>query len=106
PGFENVNGNRFDKFVPRVTFSGPLRRNRAWFFDGLEFEIDQTYVKELPEGQNTNHLQRGSNLLRTQWNATPHDIVNAGLLMNGYRSPYDGLSFITPRESTVKREIS
>ncbi len=66
PSFRQVNGLRFDKFVPRVTFSGPLMRNRAWFFDGLETEYDNIYIKELPASADTNELLRGSNLIKAQ----------------------------------------
>jgi hypothetical protein len=104
PSFENINGIRFDKFVPRLTFSGPLVRDRAWFFDGLEFEYDDIYIKELPQGANTNHLIRGSNLFRAQIHTTPRNILTAGVLFNDYHSPYDGLSSLTPQQSTTKRD--
>ncbi|HKF48113.1 MAG TPA: TonB-dependent receptor [Terracidiphilus sp.] len=103
PSFENINGIRFDKVVPRITFSGPIKRDRAWFFDGLEVEYDDIYIKELPESGNTNHLIRGSNLVRAQVNVTPRNIFSAGLLLNDYHSPYDGLSPLVPQESTTKR---
>ena len=76
PSFQDINGIRFDKFVPRVTFSGPLVPNRAWFFDGLEAEFDDIYIRELPQNAATNHLLRGSNLVRFQANATPGNIVS------------------------------
>lgn len=104
PSWHQVNGLRFDKFVPRFTFTGPLMRNRAWFFDGLELEYDHIYIQELPTSADTNDLIRGSNLFRVQVNATPHDIVSAGLLFNDYHSPYDGLSSLVPQQSTTKRD--
>ena len=64
PSFREANGLRFDKFVPRFTFSGPIVRNRAWFFDGLELEYDNIYIQELPSNADTNHLLRGSNLAK------------------------------------------
>jgi hypothetical protein len=103
PSFEEKNGIRFDKFVPRVTFSGPLVRDRAWFFDGVEAEYDNIYIPELPQGADTNHLFRGSNLFKVQANATPANIVSVGLLLNGYHSPYDGLSPLVPQQSTTER---
>jgi len=103
PSFENINGIRFDKFVPRVTFSGPLVRNRAWFFDGVEAEYDDIYIRELPQGADTNHLFRGSNLIKFQTNVTPANIITGGLLLNGYHSPYDGLSPQVPQQSTTER---
>jgi hypothetical protein len=106
PSFENVNGIRFDKFVPRLTFSGPIVRDRAWYFDGLEVEYDDIYIRELPQGADTNHLIRGSNLIKAQVNVTPANIVTGGLLVNGYHSPYDGLSSLVPQQSTVTRDTT
>jgi hypothetical protein len=104
PSFREVNGLHFDKFVPRFTFSGPLARNRAWFFDGLEVEYDNIYIQELPAGADTDHLVRGSNLAKTQVNLTPANILSGGLLANDYHSPYDGISSLTPQQSTTKRD--
>lgn len=103
PSFQEKNGIQFDKFVPRVTFSGPIVRDRAWYFDGLEMEYDNNYIQELPSGANTNHVIRGSNLGRFQFNATPANILSGGLLFNDYHSPYEGLSALTPQQSTTKR---
>ena len=104
PSFHEVNGLRFDKLVPRVTFSGPLVRNRAWFFDGLDGEYDNIYIQELPAAANTNHLLRGSNLIKAQLNLTSANILSGALLLNYYHSPYDGISSLTPQESTTKRD--
>jgi len=106
PSFQQKNGIRFDKFVPRLTFSGPVIPNRAWFFDGLEFEYDNIYVPELPKNANTNLLLRGSNLIKFQANLSPANILTLGLLANAYHSPYDGLSALAPQESTTKRNTT
>jgi hypothetical protein len=104
PSFHDINGIRFDKVVPRITFSGPLARNRAWFFDGVETEFDNIYIQGLPSGADTNHLIRGSNLIKFQVNARPANIVSGGLLVNDYHSPYDGISTLVPEQSTTKRD--
>jgi len=103
PSLEERNGIRFDKFVPRFTLSGPLVRNRAWFFDGLETEYDDIYIQELPPEADTNHLLRGSNLLKFQANAASANILSGGLLFDDYHSPYDGISSLVPQQSTTKR---
>lgn len=103
PSFRQQNGIRFDKVVPRVTFSGPIARNRAWFFDGVEAEYDNIYIPELPAGADTNHLLRGSNLIKVQVNAGSNKLT-AGLLFNDFHSPYDGISPLVPQASTVKRD--
>ena len=104
PSFRSLNGLRFDQLVPRFTFSGPLVRDRAWFFDGLETEYDNIYIAELPANANSDELIRGSNLLKVQANLTPANIVTGGLLFNDYHSPYDGISSLTPQVSTTKRD--
>jgi len=104
PSWEDINGIRFDKFVPRFTFSGPVVRNKIWFFDGLETEYDDIYVRELPKNADTNHLIRGSNLMRFQANTGRANILSAGLLFNDYHSPNEGLSPLIPLESTTRRD--
>jgi len=103
PSFRSTNGIRFDQFVPRFTFSGPLKRDRAWWYDGVEVEWNNIYISELPANANTDELVRGSNLTKVQANLTPANILTAGLLYNNYHSPYDGISSLVPQQSTVKR---
>jgi hypothetical protein len=104
PSVRNLNGLRFDKLVPRVTFSGPLARNRAWFLDGLEMEYDDIYIPGLPLGADSNRLLRGSNLTKFQVNLPSANILSAGLIVNGYHSPYDGISILTPQMSTTRND--
>jgi hypothetical protein len=105
PSWRDLNGIHFDQFVPRFTFSGPLKRNRAWFSDGVETEYDNIYISELPANADTDTLVRGSNLVKVQANLTSADILTAGLLFNDYHSPYDGISALTPQQSTTNRNI-
>jgi TonB dependent receptor/Carboxypeptidase regulatory-like domain len=105
PSFQDLNGLRFDQFLPRFTFSGPLKRGRAWWYDGVEFEFDNIYISELPANADTDELARGSNLVKAQANLNPANILTAGLLYNIYHSPYDGISSLTPQQSTVKNNI-
>ena len=105
PSFRDLNGIRFDKFVPRFTFSGPIARNHAWFYDGLETESDNIYISELPSNADSDFLNRGSNLFKIQANTSSANIVTAGVLFNDYHSPYDGISALTPQQSTTNRNI-
>ena len=105
PSYHDVGGAiRFDKVEPRLTFSGPLVRNRAWFFDALEGVYSNVYIPELPKGQRTNHPVRGSNFLKLSMDATPSNTVTAALLFNDFHSPYNGLSPLNPQESTTNRD--
>lgn len=105
PSWRQVNGIHFDKFVPRFTFSGPVVKNRAWWYDGVEMNYESNYTPGLPAGANTAPLIRGSNLLKVQTNLTPNNIVTTGLLFNDFHTDYSGLSTVTPQASTTKQDI-
>ena len=105
PSWQDKNGLRFDNFVPRFTFSGPFRRDHAWWYDGVEMEYDNIYISELPVNADTDPLVRGSNLAKVQANVTANDIVTAGLVFNDFHSPYDGIGSLTPQQSTTNRDI-
>lgn len=101
PSFHSIGGGvHFDKLVPRVTFSGPIRRSRSWYFDALDTEYDYILIPELPSGTNSDNLVRGTNLAKLQFNLGSHDSLTAGLLFNDYHSPYEGISAIVPQQST------
>jgi hypothetical protein len=105
PSFREASGIHFDKLVPRFSISGPVRRNRAWFFDGVEFEYDYIYIPELPAGEDSDNLVRGSNLVKFQVNLGARNSLVAGLLFNDFHSPYDGISALTPQQSTDNHNI-
>jgi hypothetical protein len=105
PSVRNRNGLRFDTFEPRVTVSGPIRRNRLWFFDAIDMEYSDIYIPELPANADTNHLIQGSNLVKFQQNLGSRNSLTANLLWNVFHSPYDGLSALNPQQSTDNHDI-
>ena len=104
PSYLSNNGIHFDKFVPRVTFSGPIVRDKAWFFDGFDLTYAGNYVPGLPSGADTDPSWQESNLSRFQVDLTPRNNLITALLFNDDYIPYDGLSTLTPRDSTFKSE--
>ncbi|HEX3985414.1 MAG TPA: hypothetical protein VHX13_02295, partial [Acidobacteriaceae bacterium] len=105
PSVRNLNGIRFDTFEPRITFSGPIRRDRLWFFDAVDMRYSDTYIPELPTHADTNHLIEGSNLIKFQQNLGSRNSLTANLLWNVFHSPYDGLSALNPQQSTDNHDI-
>jgi hypothetical protein len=105
PSFRNQKGIRFDTLEPRLTVSGPLVRDRAWYFDGAEMEYDDIFIPELPSNADTNHLAREGNLMKYQVNLGHANSLTTALLFNDYHSPYDGLSALTPQQSTDDHDI-
>ncbi len=105
PSFRNLNGIRFDTFEPRFSLSGPVVRDKLWFFEAIDTQYGLTYIPELPSNADTNHLIRGSNLLKFQESLGSRNSLSTGLLVNDYHSPYEGISAITPQQSTDKHDI-
>jgi hypothetical protein len=105
PSFRNQKGIRFDTLEPRLTVSGPLVRDRAWYFDAIEMEYDDIFIPELPSNADTNHLAREGNLMKYQINLGHSNSLTTALLFNDYHSPYDGLSALIPQQSTDNHDI-
>src|SRR5262245_45182870 len=82
PGIEMRKDLYIGGWTPRATISGPIRKRRAWFSDSIDVQYDQYVVEELPKGQDRVHSWRIGNMLSTQVNLTPSDIISAGFLIN------------------------
>jgi len=105
PSWRNQHGIHFDKFEPRLTFSGPIVRDHAWFFDSIDTEYDNNYVVGLPANADTNHSVRFSDLVKFQLNLGQTNSLMLGLLANDYHAPYEGLSAIAPQQTTSNHDI-
>ncbi len=105
PSVRNQGGLRFDTFEPRITVSGPIRRDRLWYFDAIEMRYSDIYIPELPKNADTNHVLEGSNLMKFQQNLGSRNSLTAALLWNDYHSPYEGLSALNPQQSTDNHDI-
>jgi len=93
-------GLALDKVDPRITFSGPLKKGKIWFFDGLDGEYDNVIVPELPSGQDTDKIWRLGNLAKVQANLTPRDIVTTSFLVNRLHDDHFKLSPAAPAMAT------
>jgi len=99
PSVQMKHGLRFDEMVPRLTFSGPLRKGKAWFYDAFYGGFSNYVYTELPVGQDNDHVIRLANLLKVQTNVTTRDILTTSFLVNGLDDEYAGLSPLSPQKS-------
>ena len=100
PSFQFTKGLALDSLVPRVTFSGPIRKGKIWFFEGLDVEYDNNVLQELPDGADTDHFWRVGNLAKLQANLAPGNIFTASYLFNRQRDLHYGMSVFSPPPST------
>lgn len=103
PGVENRKGLIIGGWSPRLGVSGPIRKGRAWFSESLDLYYIQHVVEDLPKGEDRTRSWRASNLLRSQINLTPSNILYAGWLVNLWTAPRTGLTALDPWETTVDR---
>ena len=101
PGVVFNQGVHFGNWYPRVNLSGPIRRGRAWFADGLSLQHSFSLVTELPRGQNTQTQWRGDNLFSAQFNLSPRNSLFSDFLFNGNSQTNYGLNPFAPLETTT-----
>lgn len=100
PGLQFQQGLRIGNWYPRAGISGPIVRGRAWFSDTFDSEYNTSLITGLPKGQNTRSGWAGSNLLHTQFNLTPHNLLFADFLVNVDRADRVGLGALDPVSTT------
>jgi len=103
PGIANRKGWIVNAWTPRLNLSGPVRKGRAWFSDSFDAQYGVTVVPELPRSQDHSPRLSFSNLLHSQVNLTPSNILYTGFLLNTTDANHVGLSALSPLETTVDR---
>jgi hypothetical protein len=101
PGFTSDNGFYINKWTPRLEFSGPIVKGRAWFHNGFDAFYNVDSVRGLPSGQNRTSGLTVSDLSRFQVNLTPANILTASFLYNLADTNRFGLSILNPAEATT-----
>ncbi len=100
PGVAFDGGMHVNKWTPRLEFSGPLKRRRAWFHNGFDAFYSADVVHGLPPRQNLTRAINASDMARFQVNLTPANILTGSFLANVARDTRNGLSILNPVEAT------
>ena len=106
PSLQNKHGWRFDQFLPRFTFSGPIDKGKIWFYNAFEGEYDNIVYTELPINQDNDHVLRFGNLSKIQANLTSRDILTTSFLVNHIHDQYGFLSPLSPQLTNPKNIAS
>ncbi|HEV2401804.1 MAG TPA: TonB-dependent receptor [Candidatus Sulfotelmatobacter sp.] len=102
PSAQNKHGWRFDQFLPLLTFSGPIVKGKAWFYNALDGEYDNIVYTALPVGQDNDHVLRIGNLTKLQTNIISRNILTTSFLVNHLHDQYVYLSPQSPQFSNPK----
>jgi len=102
PSVQNKHGWRFDQFLPRFTFSGPISKHKMWFYNAFEGDYSNLVFTGLPAGADNDHILRVGDLFKIQTNVTSRDILTTSFLANDLRDQYAYLSPQSPQLSNPK----
>jgi len=100
PSLQDKRGVTLDKLTPRLTFSGPISKGHAWFYDAIDGEYDNIIMTELPPGSDSDIFWRLGNLFKIQDNLTSRNILTANFNVNFAHDQHYGLSLQNPQLST------
>jgi outer membrane receptor protein involved in Fe transport len=100
PSLQNRNGPVLDKVNPRLTFSGPIRKGRIWFYEAADAEYANIIEKQLPPGMNHDVYWRVGNLFKLQANTTSRNILISSVNFNYDHDQHAGMSLQNPPLST------
>ena len=101
PGLDLHEGLHLGNWYPRVGFSGPIVKGRAWFADNFDGEYDEAVIAGLPKGQNTNSGWTGNNLLHAQVNLNSSNLLFADFLATVSTRNRAGLGPLDPVSTTT-----
>jgi len=101
PGISTDSGWHVNKWTPRLEFSGPIAKGRAWFHNGFDAFYSSDVITGLPKGQNRTNSITGDDLSRFQVNLTPSNILTGSFLVNMGETKRSGLSILNPVETTT-----
>ena len=102
PSLQNKHGWRFDQFLPRFTFSGPVEKGKIWFYNAFDGEYDNLVYVALPVSADNDHIWRLGNLTKLQTNITSRNIFTGSFLANYLHDQYAFLSPQSPQLSNPK----
>lgn len=103
PGIVLNRGLRFRDWRPRHNVSGPIIKQRAWYFNALDLLYEENFVPELPAGQDRNQSWSINNSLRLQAKLSRRQTLSSGFVVDYLNAPKSGLSPLDPIETTLDR---
>ena len=101
PGINFDSGTHLGNWYPRVTFSGPIMKGRAWFSDAATLQHTFKIETGLPAGQNSTTQWLGDNLLRASVKISSRQTLQGSFLYNQASEMGVGLTVFTPISTTV-----
>jgi hypothetical protein len=102
PRFRRIDGSIMGiaAFSPRITFSGPIAKDRVAFTQSFEYRYERDPVDSLPILQSWTRSENFNSYTQIDFNITPKQTATASFAIFPQRFDYYGLNTFTPQPST------
>jgi hypothetical protein len=87
-------------FTPRMTFSGPILKDRVAFTESVEYRYERNPVDSLPPLQSYNRSETFNSYTQFDVNISQKQTASASVAIFPQRFDYYGLNTFTPQPST------
>lgn len=87
-------------FTPRITFSGPILKDRVAFTQSFEYRYERDPVDSLPPLQSYNRTENFNSYTQFDVNISPKQTATASFAIFPQHLDYYGLNTFTPQPST------
>src|ERR1700730_8596707 len=86
--------------TPRMTFTGPIMKNRIAITQSFEYRYIRTPVNSLPPSQRDTKIESFDSYTQFDFNITPKQTATASLALYPQKLDFLGLNTFTPQPST------
>lgn len=89
-----------EAFTPRVTFSGPITKEKLKFFQSFEYRFVRTPVENLPPLKRDTDLETFDSVSKLDWEIGERDRLTATFSLFPQKLRYVGLNTFNPQQVT------
>lgn len=100
PTFRNLISTKIESFRPRVTFSGPLVKDRLFFLQSFEYRYRRTNIPSLPEPENDTILERFTSFTQLDYTINKNNQLKFNFAFFPQKTRFFGLDTFNPAPTT------
>jgi len=89
-----------EAFTPRVTFSGPINKDKLKFFQSFEYRFVRTPIENLPALKRDTDLESFDSLSQVDWDIDERNHLTTTFSLFPQKLRYVGLNTFNPQEVT------
>ena len=89
-----------EAFTPRLAVSGPLKKNKLWFMQSVEYRFIRTPVESLPPDKRDTGLESFDSLTQMDWDVNSKHHLTSTFSLFPEKLRFVGLNTFNPEEVT------